>query len=97
MLVQLRKGVLVLRSQEDDAHLADWLLAHAGQVFRLRQKGGAALLHALGPEAEARREPINITSRSPEPRSVNDSAPPAKRTVVRPVTVRWSNIATGRP
>jgi predicted NAD-dependent protein-ADP-ribosyltransferase YbiA (DUF1768 family) len=67
MLVQLRKGVLVLRSQEDDAHLADWLSAHAGQVFRLRQKGGAALLHALGPEAEARREPLNITSRSPMP------------------------------
>ena len=36
-------------------------------------------------------------SRSPEPRSVNDSVPAAKRTVVPPVTVRWSNIATGRP
>jgi predicted NAD-dependent protein-ADP-ribosyltransferase YbiA (DUF1768 family) len=67
MLVQLRKNLLVLRPEEgDDNSLADWLAAHDGQVFRLRHKDGAAL-HALGPEAEARREPINITSRAPMP------------------------------
>jgi predicted NAD-dependent protein-ADP-ribosyltransferase YbiA (DUF1768 family) len=68
MLVHLRKNLVVLRPQEgDDEHLADWLSVHAGQVFSLRHKDGTALLHALGPEAEARREPINITSRAPIP------------------------------
>ena len=66
MLVQLRKGHVVLRpTDEADGELADWLSAHAGQVFRLRAKDGAAMLHTLGPEAEARNEPLNITSRSP--------------------------------
>jgi predicted NAD-dependent protein-ADP-ribosyltransferase YbiA (DUF1768 family) len=68
MLVHLRKNLVVLRPQEGDANsLANWLSAHDGQVFRLRHKDGTALLHALGPEAEARREPINITSRAPMP------------------------------
>jgi predicted NAD-dependent protein-ADP-ribosyltransferase YbiA (DUF1768 family) len=66
MLVQLRKGQVVLRPTEDaDGELADWLVAHSGQVFRLRAKDGAAMLHTLGAEAEARNEPLNITSRSP--------------------------------
>ena len=66
MLVQLRKGQVVLRPTEDgDTELADWLSAHAGQVFRLRAKDGAAMLHTLGAEADARNEPLNITSRSP--------------------------------
>jgi hypothetical protein len=41
--------------------------------------------------------PSSGVSRSPEPRSVNDSVPLANRTVVPPVTVRWSNMATGSP
>src|SRR5262245_50945624 len=68
MLIQLRKNLVVLRPQgEGDEQLGDWLSAHEGQVFRLRHKDGMALLHALGPEAEVRREPINITSRAPMP------------------------------
>lgn len=66
ILVRLRKGVVIL-GPADNAHLAAWISDHAGQVFRLRAKSGAATLHALGVEAEARREPLNITSRSPEP------------------------------
>jgi predicted NAD-dependent protein-ADP-ribosyltransferase YbiA (DUF1768 family) len=67
MLVRLRGGMLIVTPGEGET-LADWLDAHVGQVFRLQAiKGGSALLQALGPEAEACRIPINITSQSPEP------------------------------
>ena len=39
--------------------------------------------------------PTSGAARSPEPRSVNDSAPVANRTVVTPVTSRRSKTATG--
>jgi predicted NAD-dependent protein-ADP-ribosyltransferase YbiA (DUF1768 family) len=65
MIVRLRKGMLVVTPEEGEA-LADWLDAHAGQVFRLHAiKGGSAMLQAIGPEAEACRVPLNITSRAP--------------------------------
>jgi predicted NAD-dependent protein-ADP-ribosyltransferase YbiA (DUF1768 family) len=69
MMVQLRKGFLAINPEKDgDPALRDWLAAHAGQVFRLREsKHGALVFHTLGPEAEACREPLNITSRSPMP------------------------------
>jgi predicted NAD-dependent protein-ADP-ribosyltransferase YbiA (DUF1768 family) len=67
MIVRLRDGVLVVTPQEGET-LADWLDAHAGQVFRLRAiAGGSAQLQALGPEPDACRVPINVTSRTPEP------------------------------
>lgn len=67
MIVRLRDGMLVVTPEEGET-LTEWLAAHAGQVFRLRAlEGGSAQLQSLGPEAEACRIPINITSRSPEP------------------------------
>ncbi len=67
MIVRLRDGMLIVTPQEGET-LADWLDANAGQVFRLSAiKGGSALLQAIGPEAEACRIPINITSQTPEP------------------------------
>lgn len=65
IVAELRKGRVILRSA-DNVRLAAWVADHAGQVFRLHGKRGASL-HALGPEAEACREPLNITSRSPGP------------------------------
>jgi predicted NAD-dependent protein-ADP-ribosyltransferase YbiA (DUF1768 family) len=63
----IHKGGLVLRPDGDgDASLASWGAQHAGQVFRLRATNdGTVRLHAIGPEDEACRVPINITSRSP--------------------------------
>ena len=67
MIVRLRDGMLIVTPQEGEM-LAEWLAAHAGQVFRLSAiKGGSALLQTLGPEDEACRIEINITSQSPEP------------------------------
>ena len=67
MIVRLRDGMLIVTPQEGET-LADWVAAHAGQVFRLSAiKGGSAHLQALGPEAEACRIPVNITSQAPEP------------------------------
>jgi hypothetical protein len=67
MIAQLRDGMLVVTSAAG-AMPADWLGAHAGQVFRLRALGdGSAQLQSLGPEAEACRVPINITSQSAGP------------------------------
>ena len=67
MYVQIHKGGLVVRADGDgDAGLASWAALHAGQVFRLRATDdGSVRLHAIGPEDEACRVPINITSRSP--------------------------------
>ena len=67
MIVRLRDGMMIVTPAEGET-LAEWLEANAGQVFRLSAiKGGSALLQALGPEPEACRIPINITSQSPEP------------------------------
>ena len=67
MIVRLRDGMLIVTPEEGET-LADWVAANAGQVFRLSAiKGGSALLQALGPETEACRIPINITSQTPEP------------------------------
>jgi hypothetical protein len=67
MIVRLRDGMLIVTPHEGET-LAEWLAAHAGQVFRLSAiQGGSALLQAFGPEAEACRIPVNITSQAPEP------------------------------
>jgi predicted NAD-dependent protein-ADP-ribosyltransferase YbiA (DUF1768 family) len=68
MRAQSSEGILVLTPESgEDSAFAEWLAAHAGQVFRLEGEDGTARLHSLGPEAEACREPINITSQSPMP------------------------------
>jgi predicted NAD-dependent protein-ADP-ribosyltransferase YbiA (DUF1768 family) len=67
MMVRLRDGMLVVTPEEGETP-TEWLEAHAGQVFRLRAlEDGSAQLQSLGPEAEACRVPINVTSQSPEP------------------------------
>ncbi|PXW54553.1 hypothetical protein C7450_11184 [Chelatococcus asaccharovorans] len=66
MRFMLRKGLVILRPGDgDEAEWSDWIAAHAGQVFKLRGADRGAALHAMGNEAEACREPLNITSRSP--------------------------------
>src|SRR5262245_23728784 len=60
--------VLVPDSDEEHAALAAWKSAHAGVAFAAIENSGAgATLTALGPIAEACREPINVTSDSPDP------------------------------
>jgi len=69
-MVELRKGLLTIepRGEEDAASFREWLAVHRDQVFWLREsKHGALVFHALGARAEACREPLNITSRSPVP------------------------------
>ncbi len=77
MKVYLRRSVLTVVADAEDVALAEWLAAHNNQVFRLRaNKHGALVLHSLGPEAEARREALNITARSPMPlRLISNFAP----------------------
>jgi predicted NAD-dependent protein-ADP-ribosyltransferase YbiA (DUF1768 family) len=70
LMVRLRKGLLTVeaRGEEDAVSLQEWLANHRDQVFWLREsKHGALVFHTLGSRAEACREPLNITSRSPTP------------------------------
>lgn len=69
MIVRLRKGLLIATAEGGEAaELSDWLRAHAGNVFRLREiKGGSAFFQSLGSEEEACRVPLNVTSKSPAP------------------------------
>ena len=69
MIVRLRKGLLVVTPEAEAAgELAAWLETHAGQVFRLRGiAGGSAVFTAIGPEPEACRIPLNITSKVAAP------------------------------
>jgi predicted NAD-dependent protein-ADP-ribosyltransferase YbiA (DUF1768 family) len=64
MTIQLRKNLAVVTA-ENLPELVAWLEQHDGQVFRLRAIRGEAFFQALGPEDEACRKPVNITSRSP--------------------------------
>lgn len=64
MSIQLRKQLAVVPAQ-DLPQLADWLERHDGDVFRLKAIRGDAYFQALGPEMEACRVPINISSRAP--------------------------------
>ena len=67
MNVRMRKGLLLFEPEQGTADdLAGWASAHAGQVFRLRRTNeGFLFFQAIGPEEEACRVPMNITSRSP--------------------------------
>lgn len=59
-----RKDLAVL-DPGDFPGLAEWLARHDGQVFRLKSIRGEAFFQSLGAEDDARRTPINITSKSP--------------------------------
>ena len=60
--------VLVPESDEECAALSAWKAAHDDFAFMLAaNRGTGAMLTALGPCAEACREPINVWSQSPDP------------------------------
>jgi predicted NAD-dependent protein-ADP-ribosyltransferase YbiA (DUF1768 family) len=60
--------VLLPETDEEAAALAAWKAAHGGFAFAtVANPGAGATLSALGPVAEACREPINVTSNSPDP------------------------------
>jgi predicted NAD-dependent protein-ADP-ribosyltransferase YbiA (DUF1768 family) len=60
--------VLVPESEDEQAALASWRAARDDFAFALAPNSGTgATLTALGPRAEACREPINVTSTSPDP------------------------------
>jgi predicted NAD-dependent protein-ADP-ribosyltransferase YbiA (DUF1768 family) len=67
-LLQSNGLVLVPEAEEERATLAAWKAAHADFAFAtVENSGTGATLTALGLRAEACREPINVTSNSPEP------------------------------
>jgi predicted NAD-dependent protein-ADP-ribosyltransferase YbiA (DUF1768 family) len=60
--------VVVPETEEERAALTAWKIAHADFAFATVEKSGTGVtLTALGPRAQARREPINVTSNSPDP------------------------------
>jgi predicted NAD-dependent protein-ADP-ribosyltransferase YbiA (DUF1768 family) len=69
MKVRLRDHHLVIIPEAaDEVELAAWKAAHAGCVFLLRvDTGRGAALSDLGPRDIACREPINVTSKHPDP------------------------------
>lgn len=70
MKVRLKPNLLVVsaESAEERESLASWAREIDGHVFVLKlQDEQTFRLNSLGPRADACREPINVTSRSPEP------------------------------
>lgn len=70
MRVLLRPGsvVLVAENEAEKRELSSFEDAAGDHVFHLRTAGDGGLhLAELGPRAEACREPINVTSLSPDP------------------------------
>ena len=68
VLLQRKATVLIPESEDERARLDTWRASNDDFVFRVSAAGseGVALI-ALGPRSEACREPINVTSMSPEP------------------------------
>jgi len=67
-LLQSGHLVLVPETEDEKAALASWREQHDGFAFALLpNRGTGAALTALGPRDEACREPINVTSTSPDP------------------------------
>jgi predicted NAD-dependent protein-ADP-ribosyltransferase YbiA (DUF1768 family) len=70
MKVRLKPNLVVVNAEtgEEVEALAAWAKQAEGHVFAFRmQDERTFLLSDLGPRAEACREPINVTSRSPDP------------------------------
>lgn len=76
-LLQPHHLILVPENDEERIMLASWRTAHDDFVFATQPNSGAgAVLVALGARAEACREPINVTSASPDPiRLISNFAP----------------------
>lgn len=67
-LLQSDHLILIPENDVAGATLASWRATHADFAFAMLPNSGAgAALIALGPRAEACREPINVTSDSPNP------------------------------
>jgi predicted NAD-dependent protein-ADP-ribosyltransferase YbiA (DUF1768 family) len=68
-MVRLRKDYLAVdTSDQDVASLREWFDIHRDEVFYLRQnEHGNLKFYTMGSRLEACREPINITSKSPQP------------------------------
>jgi predicted NAD-dependent protein-ADP-ribosyltransferase YbiA (DUF1768 family) len=70
MIVRLKKNLLIVsaESEQERQSLVAWAGELDGNVFLLKlQDGQTFRLTNLGSEADVRREPINVTSRSREP------------------------------
>ena len=70
MIVRLKENLLVVtaESHEERESLVSWGGGVDGYVFRLTlQDAQTFRMTVVGPEAEACREPINVTSRSSDP------------------------------
>lgn len=68
MQVRFRRGLLILTPEDgaEVAALSEFDTAHRAHVFHLGAPSSkGAVLHDLGPRAEACNESLNITSRSP--------------------------------
>ena len=67
-LLQANRLVLVPESEDEQVALSSWRTRHNNFVFAQSPKAtDGATLVSLGPRVEACREPINVTSRSPDP------------------------------
>lgn len=70
MKVVIKSAVLVLvpETPDETAALGEWKVGRDGYVLGLLQSAGpGATLRFLGPREEICREPINVTSRHPDP------------------------------
>jgi predicted NAD-dependent protein-ADP-ribosyltransferase YbiA (DUF1768 family) len=70
MKVRLKPNLLIVTAETDEERqsLEAWARQGEGHVFALHHQDARTFrLTGLGPRAEACREPINITSRSPDP------------------------------
>ena len=76
-LLQPNRLVLIPETEDERAALASWRAAHEDFAFATPPDCGAdATLTGLGPRLEACREPINVTSMSPDPiRLISNFAP----------------------
>ncbi|MFZ2143084.1 MAG: hypothetical protein WAV78_40145 [Xanthobacteraceae bacterium] len=67
-LLQASRLVLLPESEDEQVALSSWRTRHNNFVFAQSPKAtDGATLVSLGPRVEACREPINVTSRSPDP------------------------------
>jgi predicted NAD-dependent protein-ADP-ribosyltransferase YbiA (DUF1768 family) len=67
-LLQRDHLVLISESPDELAALNAWRATYDGFVFVMLPNAGSGVsLRALGPQADACREPINVTGSSPEP------------------------------
>jgi hypothetical protein len=67
-LLQPNRLVLVPETEQERVALAAWRIAHEDHAFAMQPNAGTgATLAGLGPRLDACREPINVTSLSPDP------------------------------